>query len=578
MSLARDSAAGDPVAEETKSPAMVLPGDCASGGVDEGGSEKGEEQLKAGEAKASEAKASGQKVRERTDRQKAGEAKASEAEALGQKVREKVEARETLARGGKWGSTGTLVDEVPHGITVTRRRGRPKGVRDKAPRKRRKTTENSVGAGVGGGEELDFAVYDHAEEGEVFLEAWVQLSVASAVRTPEAPQWVEAISREKLKLEAQNTWRELDDSELQKQKQVLPIAILLNRKRDQSFKARAVVLGNLVAPGETEVCAPVVSTAGNRFLVTSAARAGDAMIPFDVDVAFLNAELDTDDEVYVRLPARWAKTSEQTVKRLVKALCGLRQSPRAWCEKCGESLRPLGWEPCANEPGLWRRLSVVVLDRFVKMSVYADDRLATGPCERELDAEVARVLTVFPGKIIPADDLGDGWVRWDLLGGDLLYRRSSREMRFTMERYIRKAAERFGLTGAKPCYSPVFSEKNLLLDEDKPPIKFPFRELVGSLQWAATVCRPDVAQPVSVLARCSARVLTRAKVNAGKKVLRFLLATAGEGVTYSPASEQEFRKTCGELLPEGECAPESTRSRMRASRPARSLSSLPLVA
>ena len=149
----------------------------------------------------------------------------------------------------------TPVDEIQRGIIATRRRGWPKGVRDKVPRTRRKTNQNAVGdgVGVGGGVELDFAFYGHAEKGEVFLEAWVQLPVASAVRTPEAPQWLEAISLEKLKPEAQDTWREVDDSELQKQKQVLPNAILLSRKRDQSFKARAVVLGNLVAPSETEV-------------------------------------------------------------------------------------------------------------------------------------------------------------------------------------------------------------------------------------------------------------------------------------------------------------------------------------
>ena len=114
------------------------------------------------------------------------------------------------------------------------------------------------------------------------------------------------------------------------------------------------------------------------------------MIPIDVDVAFLNAELDKDDEVYVGLPAQWAKANEPTAKRLLKALYGLRQSPRARYKKHGVSLRSLGWEPCANEPGLWRRLSAVVPGRIVKMGVYVDERLATGPCGRELDAGVAR--------------------------------------------------------------------------------------------------------------------------------------------------------------------------------------------
>ena len=45
-------------------------------------------------------------------------------------------------------------------------------------------------------------------------------------------------------------------------------------------------------------------------------------------------------------------------------------------------------------------------------------------------------------------------------------------MWFTMKRHIRKAAERFGLTGSEPCFGPVFSDKNLLLEEDESPIDF----------------------------------------------------------------------------------------------------------
>ena len=70
MPLAHDSAVGDPVAKETESPALVLPGDCGPGRVDGDGSEEERKQQKAGEAKASEAKAFGQEVREKIEERK----------------------------------------------------------------------------------------------------------------------------------------------------------------------------------------------------------------------------------------------------------------------------------------------------------------------------------------------------------------------------------------------------------------------------------------------------------------------------------------------------------------------------
>ena len=94
-----------------------------------------------------------------------------------------------------------------------------------------------------------------------------------------------------MKLDLARTWRPLDDSDLGKVDQVIPIAIILSIKRDGTYKARAVVLGNMDKSGHNvEVFAPVISQAGNRYLLTEAAACGDFIIGCDLDCAFLNAE------------------------------------------------------------------------------------------------------------------------------------------------------------------------------------------------------------------------------------------------------------------------------------------------
>ena len=86
---------------------------------------------------------------------------------------------------------------------------------------------------------------------EELIESHVYLSVKDALASPESTKWVEAISKEKAKLEANKTWRKLSSTESRGEKQVAPIALLLSQKRDGSHKRRAVVLGNQLLKKKT---------------------------------------------------------------------------------------------------------------------------------------------------------------------------------------------------------------------------------------------------------------------------------------------------------------------------------------
>ena len=185
---------------------------------------------------------------------------------------------------------------------------------------------------------------------------------------------------------------------------MVPIALLLTKKRSGDFKARACVLGNQIKQVGVEVYAPTVSMIAQRGLLVEACAQNDFCLVFDIDCAFLNAELS--ERIYVSIPEVWRKPGESPVKKLKKALYGLPQSPRAWQKVYEKHLLSLGWTQCVLEPCLYRRPSLLAPGKWLKLSVYVDDNLATGPIKSELDTQVRLVLDKFPGRIIEPEVKG----------------------------------------------------------------------------------------------------------------------------------------------------------------------------
>ena len=386
----------------------------------------------------------------------------------------------------------------------------------------------------------------------------MQISVAGALRSPDAVAWIRAMDREKLKLEIQRTWRSLTDEERKQNKKVIPIAIILTRKRDKSYKARAVCLGNQLAnDGSVNVFSPVISHAATRYLLTELTANGDEMIPFDIDCAFLNAVLKEEEKVFVKLPKTWVKENQESVFRLVKALYGLPQAPRRWFETYAKGLRSLGWQDCKHEAGLWRKPSKAVPGTQLKLGVYVDDNVASGPNPQELQHEVTTIMAKFPGRLIPHVSKGE-WKMWDILGADFWHCRRLKSMKLTMETFITKLGKKHGYDieaqDFKTVETPAFSESALAKETNSKEIDFDYRGLIGSLGWAVTVARPDCAQPVSVLARYSSKKPTRVMVNAARKVLRYLVSTRSRGIGYTPSRERHFKEVYGDLMKDEKAA------------------------
>ena len=448
-----------------------------------------------------------------------------------------------------------------------RKRGRPKGSKDKKPRKRKEkqgkapAKDEASFFSLLADDDADAEFYSHfvMEDGEELLEAEVFLaktgepskpgdavkaSWAFSDANPEKPRWIEAENLEQTRLLAYQTWRKLSPDEEQDWRsgrlKATPTALILNRKRCGRYKARLVVLGNRWEPtGENNVYASVVSQVGNRTTLVHAAKEGFEVAPFDIGNAFIRASVG-DLKIIVNIPAGMQDqdTYDSGRRMLLKALYGLPISPRLWAKTLGEDLRKLGWQECLHEPGVWRKLDA---DGKVVgyLTVYVDDCVLACKNKVVLKTELDRVHATHPLSLIKCEPTPEGGIKFDLTGADIDFNSSKRTVKISMEAYIVKMLARFDMTNAKPRATPGFEEKNLY-DPSSKESSFPYKACVGALQWATTCARPDLAHSVNTLARAGANKCTRAMEKCARIVLRYLVGTKEHYISYSPEIEKKF--------------------------------------
>ncbi|GKB25080.1 ribonuclease H-like domain, reverse transcriptase, RNA-dependent DNA polymerase [Tanacetum coccineum] len=111
----------------------------------------------------------------------------------------------------------------------------------------------------------------------------------------------------------------------------------------------------------------------------------------DVKSAFLHGDLK--EEVYVTQPEGFITRKDQgKVYRLIKALYGLRQAPRAWNIKLDNTLKSLDFKKCALEQAIYTKTSK---DSTLLIGVYVDDLIITGTPKKEINKFKAQMEEKF---------------------------------------------------------------------------------------------------------------------------------------------------------------------------------------
>ena len=214
---------------------------------------------------------------------------------------------------------------------------------------------------------------------------------------------------------------------------------------------------------------------------------------FDVSNAFCWAELDPNDPpVFMRAPSPKFGAAGY-VYQLLRALYGLKSSPRRWSELLAKSLIDIGWSQSEFDPSLfffWKDNKLHGM-----LAPFVDDAMSV--CEKWLwDFTLAELNKSFPVKDLgpkPKVHLGLEFV-WTEEG-----------VYISQQQYIKDMLQRFGyddprlgtkrtpwnhLTQLKPCTS-----------EPDPAAVKRYQQEVGSLQFLVCMTRPDCAFALNQLTR-----------------------------------------------------------------------------
>ncbi|CAI7840882.1 unnamed protein product [Closterium sp. NIES-53] len=189
----------------------------------------------------------------------------------------------------------------------------------------------------------------------------------------------------------------------------------------------------------------------------------------------------------------------------------------------GTTLAVLGFAPSTSDPSLFSRTDTTLPPFYVL--VYVDD-LVFATADTEALAHVKSEVQ----KRHTCTDLGE---LTSYLGLRITRDRAQRTITLTQSHMVQQVLQRFDFTYSLPQSTPLPTGHSLSAPPSDKSVEpsGPYPELVGCLMYLMTCTRPDLAYPLSLLARYVAPGRHR-KVHwdAVKRVLRYLCSTSGIGL------------------------------------------------
>ncbi|GJU64651.1 putative ribonuclease H-like domain-containing protein [Tanacetum coccineum] len=304
---------------------------------------------------------------------------------------------------------------------------------------------------------------------------------------------------------------------------LLPFFILKN-KRD----ARGIVVRNkarLVAQGHRqeegidydEVFAPVARIEAIRLFLAFASYMGFLVYQMDVKSAFLYGEIE--EEVYVTQPKGFEDPYfPKHVYRVVKALYGLHQAPRAWYERLSAFLLQHNYRRGTIDKTLFIKKDsrdILLVQVYVDDIIFGSTNKAW--CEEfevlmkgEFEMSAMGEMSFFLG--LQVKQLPDG-------------------IFISQDKYVKDMLTKFDMESVRTATTPYAAAKTKLKDEPDPPVNVHlYRSMIGSLMYL-TASRPDIMFAVSACSRHQVTPLT-SHLNAVKKIFKYLKGQPKLGLWY----------------------------------------------
>ncbi len=313
--------------------------------------------------------------------------------------------------------------------------------------------------------------------------------------------WLKAIETELEKLKKLGTWEVVDkmpdDRRPIKHKWVLKMK--LDMLNNLIFKARLTVKGftQIFGVDFDETFAPVARFTSIRLILSIGIQLGWLFWQYDVESAFPNAELPPDIEIYL-IPPEELNLPPGKFLRLKRALYGLKQASREWNLLISNFLISIGFTQLVSDScifKIYRNNSVLYL------ILYVDDMIVCGPSQENMIWLAEKLRSRF---IIKQTVLNR------CLGIETNYDRRRKILFISKNDYIKNLITKWNHLLTHIPYQEIPMDANLKLSRESCPQseeekelmkKFPYREIIGSLNYLSNSVRPDISFSVNYLAR-----------------------------------------------------------------------------
>ncbi|GJU16110.1 putative ribonuclease H-like domain-containing protein [Tanacetum coccineum] len=305
------------------------------------------------------------------------------------------------------------------------------------------------------------------------------------------PAWVEAMQEEMQQFINQKVWQlvPLPDGKI-----AIGTKWILKNKRD----ARGIVVRNkarLVAQGHRqeegidydEVFAPVARIEAIRLFLAFASYMGFMVYQMDVKSAFLYGEIE--EEVYVTQPKGFEDPHfPKHVYKVVKALYGLHQAPRAWYARLSTFLLKHNYRRGTIDKTLFIKKDsrdIILVQVYVDDIIFGSTKKAW--CDEfevlmkgEFEMSAMGELTFFLG--LQVKQKPDG-------------------IFISQDKYVQDMLKKFDMESVRTATTPYEASKPKSKDEPDDAVNVHlYRSMIGSLMYL-TASRPDIQFVVSACSR-----------------------------------------------------------------------------
>lgn len=236
--------------------------------------------------------------------------------------------------------------------------------------------------------------------------------------------------------------------------------------------------------------------------------------------------LNDDEQIFMELPPGFfeEERSSRKVLKLKKCIYGLKQAGRNWNDTLNNVLKSAGLKQESVDKCLYTHFNngktTLVLLYVDDIAIASNDDYYVEKLKRELGSKFVMkdlgTIKNFLGLKIEQDDY---------------------KITISQENIILETIKKYGMESCKSVKTPVESTGVIYQDDLEPLGKdYPYRAVIGSLNYIALVSRPDISYATNILSRKLEKPTIK-DWRAAKRVLRYLKGTSNYKICYNKSQD-----------------------------------------